>query len=128
MKRFFQKIFLILILFTLGNYAYLVIVKKYDWNFSKHLEANGFQNKQFDLIAIGNSLVMDGIDTKLLSTNGISSYNLAIGGVNLNTIYIQLSNYLKANRKPKYVLLGLSSCLNEKIFEEGEIHPIVDFT
>ncbi|MEM8907228.1 MAG: hypothetical protein AAGD05_05215 [Bacteroidota bacterium] len=77
---------------------------------------------------IGNSLAMDGIDTEYLSEQGLSAYNLAIGGASIKTSGVQLSEYLaQAERKPKVVLLGLSSCIDQD-FDHSGINPIVDFT
>lgn len=84
-------------------------------------------NPEYDILVIGNSLAMDGIDTRFLSDNGYNSYNLAIGGSSLETNYIQLKEYLSIyDHKPKYVILGLGSYLNS--FESGNVNPIVDFT
>ncbi|WP_154855444.1 hypothetical protein [Cyclobacterium xiamenense] len=70
---------------------------------------------------------MDGIDTEYLTDCGFPSYNLALGGASLKTNIIQLSEYLSMYEyKPKIVLLGLGSYLND--FDSEEINPIVDFT
>ena len=58
----------------------------------------------------------------------LSAYNLAIGGANLKTNYIQLEHYLKNNNKPKLVLLGLSSLTAfDKIKNDESVHPIVAY-
>jgi hypothetical protein len=109
------------------NFIYLVVIQRIDWNYSKRLESLNLKDPKYNLLVIGNSLAMDGIDTKLLSENGYNSYNLAIGGSSLETNYIQLMEYLSIyNQKPKYVILGMGSYMNS--FESGNINPIVDFT
>jgi hypothetical protein len=63
-----------------------------------------------------------------LTSSGIKSYNLAIGGSSVRTNYVQLDEYLTNYRKrPKYVLLGLNSDMVRTFDDEG-IHPIVEWT
>lgn len=126
MKKFILKASFFVILFFIVNLIYLKIIQKYDRNFSKALEVAKFNNRDFQCIAIGSSLVFDGIDTEFLTQNGIPSYNLSIDGAVLKTNYLQLQEYLKSNKEPETVILGLSSCINQKIDSE-KVHPIMDF-
>lgn len=128
MKRFIKKVALFLLLFITINIFYLIIIQKIDWNYSKRIEALNMDDPKYDVLVLGSSLAMDGIDTKYLSNNGYSSYNTAIGGSSLKTNYIQLQDYLSLyEHKPKIVILGLGSYLNNLQSEEN-INPIVDFT
>jgi hypothetical protein len=71
---------------------------------------------------------MDGIDTKYMSENGTDAYNLAMGGVSLETNYVQLEEYLNTYEyKPKLIILGLGAYMNN-LEKEGLINPIVDYT
>lgn len=109
------------------NIFYLIIIQNFDYNFKNRLEALNFDSPDYDLLVIGNSLAMDGVDTELLSRNGFKSYNLSIGGASLMTNYIQLQEYLTMYKyKPDYIILGLGSYMSS--FEDEDVHPIVDFT
>jgi hypothetical protein len=109
MRIFLSKILLITSLFLIANYLYLEVLKKYDWNMSKVYESVHFENKDFDHIFLGASLVLDGIDNEYLSEKGIQSYNFALGGASIRTSYIQLERYLSNNKKPRVVVLGIGS-------------------
>jgi len=128
MKGFIIKILVFSILFIIANYVYLEIIKKNDWNLSKAIEINSFKNKEFDLIVLGNSLVLDGVDCSFLTKKGTSSYNFALGGENLKSIYIQLIYYLKENKQPKAIFLGLSSMINSYSRNDESIHPIISYS
>ena len=127
MKKFILKLLVITGLFLILNLLYLRIIQKTDWNFSKAIEIKNFQDQEFDCLVLGNSLALDGIDTSFLTKKGIPSYNLAIGGASLKTNFLQLKEYLKLNKQPTFVILGLSSCLNLN-FNSEDIHPIIETT
>lgn len=127
MKRFLIQ----LTIFGLGllilNFLYFLLISHTDWDFIKRTESLNLSNPTFDLLVLGNSLAMDGIDTQYLSKQGLSAYNMAIGGSSLKTNYIQLEEYLnRYEQKPSYVILGLGSYMNN--FERDDIHPIVEYT
>lgn len=127
MKSFIFKLLGFLVGFICLNIGYLFLIQKVDWNYKKRIEALNLDTPQYDVIVIGNSLAMDGIDTGLLSENGYSSYNLAMAGASLKTNYIQLHEYLTMyDYKPKYVVLGLGAYMNS--FSGDEVHPVVDYT
>ena len=86
-----------------------------------------FNNPDYDLIALGASTTLDGIDTEFLTENGLRSYNTAIDGCSVKTNYIQLREYLDkaSNHKPKYVVLGLNSSMVIS-FDDELIQPIVE--
>lgn len=87
-----------------------------------------FENPDYDLLVLGASTTSDGVDAELLSSHGQKSYNLAIGGSNVRTSFIQFDEYLKRyEHKPNYVFLGVNSVM-EKDLDKGEIHPIVEVT
>lgn len=131
MKKFalkslvFTSFFALFFLFI--NVVYLLIIASTDWDFRKRLESINFNNPDFELLVLGASTSLDGIDTELMTTMGIKSYNLALGGSTIRTNYIQLTEYLENYEiMPKYVLLGLNSV--HEVFSNENIHPIVEVT
>lgn len=128
MKRFLVKVGLFAFLFGLLNLLYWQLIRTYDWNFIKRIEAIQLEPKDYDCVVLGSSLAMDGIDTGHLTSSGWKSYNLAIGGASLKTNWVQLSEYLNdAQQKPKIVLLGLGSCIQQH-FDDDRVTPIVQTT
>lgn len=98
-----------------------------DWDFRKRLESLNLPAPDFELIVLGSSLPEYGIDTELLTSEGIKSYNLAQIGNPIRSSYIQLNEYLsKYSKRPKFVLLGLCSFLER--YDSDRIQPIVEFT
>ena len=128
MKQYIIKVLLFLILFLIGNYLYLYIIKKIDNGFSKSVEISNFKDMKYDCIILGNSLSLDGIDTEYLTNKGISAYNFGLGGTNLRSNYIQLTHYLSENQKPKFIILGLSSILSNyrSSISDEPLHPIIE--
>jgi len=129
MKTYIYKILLFTFIFLLVNVFTLLLIQKFDNNFSKVIEIKNFKEKSFKCIVLGNSLTLDGIDTEYLSNNGLSSYNFALAGSTLKSNYIMLTSYLKENTKPKVVLLGLGSSLKNYSSSKSveSVHPIVDY-
>lgn len=116
-----------IIFFVLVNLIFLLLVSHTDWDYRKRTESLSFINPEFDLLVLGNSLALDGIDTELLTNNGIKSYNLAIGGSSPRTSYVQLKEYLEMyDHNPEYVILALGSYVSR--LDGSEIHPVVEFT
>lgn len=106
----------------------MVLCMNVDWNFSKRLEAISLENPVYENIVLGNSLAMDGIDSRRLSLDSSSTYNLAIGGASLKTNYIQLEEYIDiAFKKPKRVILAVGS-YRSGFFKNMSIQPMVEFT
>jgi hypothetical protein len=131
MKKFAIKSFFFvlyfLIFFVLINFLYLGVIAVTDWDFRKRIEALTFDNPDFELLVLGNSIPEYGIDTELLTSMGIKSYNLAIIGNSDETSYIQLNEYLtKYSKKPKYVIYGVAS-YSDPFYNKG-IQPVVEFT
>src|SRR5687768_3791462 len=113
MRKFLIKIGYFAIIFIIINFIFLALISLTDWNFKKRIEALRMEKPKFDLIVLGNSLAMDGIDTKLLTEKGLNSYNMAIGGANAETNYIMLEEYLdKCETKPQYVIFGVATYTN----------------
>ena len=101
---------------------------KFDWNFSKRIEALELQKPVYKNIVIGNSLSMDGIDSQMLSSDSSGTYNLSIGGASLKTNYIQLQEYISiALKKPERIILAVGS-YRDNFFSDMSIQPIVEFT
>lgn len=129
MKTFLVKIFIIGMAYIFINQIYLVLINNYSWNLKKIVEANSFRGKSFELIVLGNSLAMDGIDTEYLTRKGMNSYNMAAGGLNHATNYKQLKYYLGNNSPPKIVILGLTSCRKASwdLYPDPSIRRLVEF-
>lgn len=129
MYRFLLKIFFFAVAVLVCNALYLVIVIKTDFNFQKRLETLNFENPTYELLVLGNSLALDGIDTELLTENGYDSYNMALAGSSIFSIKLQLEEYLSSyQHKPEYIILGLGSYINYIDNDSKQIHPVVDFT
>lgn len=131
MKEFFRKsllfIIFFIVFFALVNFLYITIIISTDWDFQKRIESLSFKNPDFDLLVLGSSMALDGIDAGLLTSNGISSYNMALGGNSMMANYIQLKEYLtKYSKKPKYVLLGINSSIES--FTNDKIPPVIEVT
>ena len=119
---------LFLLLFSLVvNSIFLGLIATTDWDFIKRRESLKWENPDYDLLVLGNSLAEYGIDTELLNSQGVKSYNMALVGSSIKTSFVQLEEYLEnyANR-PKYVLLAVNSYL-ERFNQEG-IQPVVEFS
>ena len=126
-KKFLFNSILFLLGIVLINTIYMLVIIKTDWNFKKRIESLNFKNPKYDVLVIGNSLAMDGIDTKLISDSGIEAYNMALGGSSLKTSFIQLNEYLfKYKKKPKYVILGIGTYISD--LNSNQINPIVEVT
>lgn len=129
MTNFIKRSSIFLLLFVVSNFSYLLLIQKTDWNFKKRIESLNLVSPKIDVLVLGNSLAMDGVDTRLLTENGFRAYNLAIGGSSLKTNYIQLEEYIAMyEHKPKYVILGLGSYMSSFLDPKETLHPIVDFT
>ncbi len=126
MRKFLLFLFSLLIAFVVLNVFYLIILSKIDWDFSKTKKIHSFKDEKFKVVVLGNSTALDGIDAELISTRFGATYNFAIGGASLETNFIQLVKYLKSNRPPSKVLVGLSSCHNN-YNNIMEVNPIVDY-
>jgi hypothetical protein len=109
MKAFLSKIVLVTIIFVLTNYLYLEILKQTDWSLYKVNKIHKFEDKDFDYLFLGARLTLDGIDAKYLTDKGINSYNFGTQGTSIRSSYIQLNHYLKNNKKPEVVILGIGS-------------------
>ncbi|MBN2165347.1 MAG: hypothetical protein JW717_03625 [Marinilabiliaceae bacterium] len=117
------------ICFFIGvNVLYVTLVMMSEFGVKKRIEFLKFKNPDYELIVIGASTTLDGIDAGYLTSKGIKSYNTAIGGSTVKTNYIQLLEYIeKCSVMPKYVLLGLNSGM-VKSFDDSGVHPIVEVT
>ncbi|MBS7786433.1 hypothetical protein KIH23_03915 [Flavobacterium sp. CYK-55] len=132
MNQFVKKCIWFLAIIVLVNVAYLGILMVLSPGFKKVYEVHSFKNQNFDLLIFGNSMALDGIDSEYLQKQGISNYNMAIAGDHISSSKMMLEAYLKNNKKPKIVAIGLSSAigksyLNDQPFKNPEIeffyHP-----
>ncbi len=123
MKRFLIKISIFFTCFLACNYIYLAIAKNVDWNFKKSIEARSLIDQEIDVIVLGNSLAMDGINTEIIG----KAYNLSIGGASLETSLHQLEYHISSsNQVPRTAILGLGSSIAPKLKKEG-LHPILRY-
>jgi hypothetical protein len=130
MKKFAIKVsifsLIYLSFFILINIIYIGTLALTDWDCQKRIESLKFHNPDFELLVLGASTSSCGIDTEYLTSAGIKSYNLAIGGNSIRTCYIQLEEYLiKYSKRPKYVLLGINPPI-QKLFDDNSINPLVE--
>ena len=117
-----------IVFFILINFIFLGTIALTDWDFKKRLESIKFENPDFELLVLGDSYAEYGIDTELLTSWGIKSYNLALVGNSVRSSYVQLKEYLERYPvKPYYVILAVNSYVDQ--FDDGvRIEPIVEFT
>lgn len=134
MKKFAIKSLLFalyfVMFFVIINAIYLGLLVNTDEGFKKRLQSIRFDNPDFELLVFGTSFAEYGIDTELLTSKGIKSFNLALGGNSLQTSYIQLEEYISNySHKPKYVLLVFNSYREAPDKENvSEIEPLVETT
>lgn len=125
MRRFAIFLLLLGVGFAIVNWAYLLLMRRIDWNFSKAIEAQAFANKDLDILILGNSTAMDGVNAEILSQAVGESHNFALGGATLEANWVQLDRYLAQNARPQHVFLFLSSChLNYGI--QSGVNPMID--
>jgi len=132
MMRFAGKTLLFMlffaIFFSMTNFCFLSLLKYTEVNFKKILQSLKFENPDYELLVLGTSFAEYGIDTELITSEGIKSFNLALEGASFKTSYYQLNNYLSEySKRPRYVLLAFNTT-KELIHSDDIIHPIIDFT
>jgi glutaredoxin-related protein len=127
MKRFLIKIFIISSSFIGINIVFFYFIKFTNLEFRKAEDISKFKGKDYTCIIIGNSLALDGFDTKFLTEKGISSYNFAVGGATLLTSLLQLERYLQFNSPPKVVLLGLRTRFLNNNLDSKVINPVIGY-
>ena len=126
MSKFLRKCGFFMVLLIVLNLIYLFFLLLFSPGFKKVYEISEFKNQNFEVLVLGNSMALDGIDASYLSENGISAYNLSVAGDHSSTSLMILEEYLKNNQKPKMVLIGLSSSignsyLNKMPFKNPEV-------
>ena len=126
MKKFLLFFSGLLLAFAFTNWLYVLLLPTIDWDFGKTKEAYKFTNQQLEVLVLGNSTAMDGINTEMLSATLGPSYNFAVGGASLETNFIQLQHYLQHNALPKKVLVFLSSA-HISYVKAKEVNPIIDY-
>lgn len=132
MNKFLKKCCWFLLLLISLNVLYLLLLFWFSPGFKKVYDMVTLKQQNYELLVLGNSMALDGIDTEYLSNKGISSFNLALGGDHVSTSWLILEEYLQHNSNPKVVLVGLSSAigrgyLNKVPFKNPEVeffyHP-----
>lgn len=128
MKKFLKKCLVFLGIVVIVNLLFLFLLLNFAPGFKKVYEMSKFQNKDFDLIVLGNSMALDGVDANYISEKGIKTYNLAVAGNHVPTTLKLFENYLEHNKKPKMVVVGLSSAVGKSYLNPVLYHnPEVDF-
>lgn len=126
--RILKFILFFIAFFSLINLIYLLIIVNTDWDFRKRMESLKFELPEFNLLVLGASTTLDGIDTQHLTGRGIKSYNLALGGSTTKTNYYQLKEYIdRYATKPEYIIYGINNGMGAPL-DDPSIHPIVEFT
>jgi hypothetical protein len=117
-----------LVFFVLVNLLYITVIAKTDSDFKKRIESIHSIDSDLELVVYGASTVLDGVDTEMLTSKGIKSYNFAIGGASIKTNIIQFEEYMKTcSVKPRTLILGVNSSMVDT-FDDEEIQPIVEVT
>jgi hypothetical protein len=128
MKQFFRKLFWFLGIIVVLNLLYLILLLSLSPGFKKIHEVSKFENKSFDVIVLGNSMALDGIDAEYLTKNGLSTYNLSVAGDHVSTSLFLLEDYIKKNKNPKMVVVGLSSAIGKSYLNPVPFtNPEVEF-
>ncbi len=128
MTKFLKKCFWFLTVIVAVNILYLLVLFCFSPSFKKIYEISNFRRENFDLIVLGNSMALDGIDAEYLSSKGLSTYNLAVAGDHVSTSLLLLEDYLKKNNKPKMVVVGLSSAIGRSYLNPvAYVNPEVEF-
>jgi hypothetical protein len=100
---------------------------KTEWDFQKRFESMNLVDPQYEILILGNSLALDGLDAGYITKNYAPSYNMSIAGASVRTSQIQLEEYLGDHEyKPSKVILGQGSYIG--MFDTTLVHPIVDYT
>ena len=128
MKQFFRKLFWFLGIIVVLNLLYLLLLLGLSPGFKKIHDISNFENKSFDIIVLGNSMALDGIDAAYLTKNGLPTYNLSVAGDHVSTSLFLLEDYIKKNKRPKMVVVGLSSAIGKSYLNPVPFtNPEVEF-
>lgn len=128
MLKFIKKCFLFLGIVAILNLLYFFVLLNFSLGFNKVYTVSKFENKNYDVIVLGNSMALDGVDASYLSAKGIKTYNLAIAGNHVSSSLMMFEEYLKKNKAPKTVLIGLSSAVGQSYLNKVPYNnPGVDY-
>jgi hypothetical protein len=128
MKNFLRKCLLFLVVVVLLNIGYLLVLTWLSPGFKKVYQISDFKNRNYDMIVLGNSMALDAIDAEYLTKQGVSTYNFAVAGDHVSTSLMLLKTYLKNNKAPKTVMVGLSSAIGQSYLNKVAFkNPEVEF-
>jgi hypothetical protein len=128
MTKFLKRCSFFLVIVILLNVLYLLLLLEFSAGFRKIQSVSKFKDKDYDLIVLGNSMALDGVDALYLSKKGIKTYNMAVAGNHISTTLLMLDTYLQNNQNPKMVMVGLSSAVgNSYLNPVSYNNPEVDF-
>lgn len=128
MKKFLFKAILFFILVFLMDMGFHLVVKRFDWNYSKAVAIAEFENQNYELVILGSSLGLDGLDANLMTQNYRPTYNFAFGGTRLRGNYSTIKYYLKSNIAPKQLIVALGACLSPSELSDTRpnLNPIIN--
>lgn len=79
-----------------------------DANVAKVQELAAMEGAAHDVLAIGDSTTLEGVDAEAMTAGlGLSAYNLATGGQSFLTSELVLERHLRKNPAPRIVLFGV---------------------
>ncbi|MEQ8809659.1 MAG: hypothetical protein RIG68_15940 [Imperialibacter sp.] len=125
MRKFGVFVAFLLIAFLAVNALYLFALSKVDAEFRKTDESVNFTDESFEILVLGNSTALDGVNTQMLSDSVGTAYNFSLAGSSIESNYIQLEHYLARNNRPEFVLFFLSSC-HINYNREYVVNPIIE--
>jgi hypothetical protein len=109
MIRTIKYILVILAIQAVANYLYLVAIKSLDWDFIKVIEISNQKKSHYDILALGNSLTLDGFNSEVVEKRGYSTYNYGLNGCSYKTQYNVLKEFIRNGNTTHLIILGLST-------------------
>ena len=81
---------------------------KLDPNEKKVVDMVKMHDRDYDGLFLGNSLTFYAFDPTIIdSITNLNTYNLAIGGATITSMFVLLDDYLLKNYPPDFIVLGL---------------------
>ncbi len=109
MKNILKYILILIVIQAAANYLYLLTIKSLDWDFIKVMEISNQNNSSYDIIALGNSLTLDGYNSEVVDKEGYTTYNYGLNGCSYKTQYNILKRFFSNGNTTGIIILGLST-------------------
>ena len=124
MKKFIYLIIKFLTFLMFINIVYGIVLIKADWNVKSTVSFFHGNQENIEILVLGNSLGMDGIDADFISNEtGLNCYNACIEGGSLNDALFRFQYALKNNDISTVIIASnidyLSDCGRKHIVTEG---------